>query len=40
MTNEQLKQILFIDIETVPLCSSLEELSENMQELWHKKRKP
>jgi DNA polymerase elongation subunit (family B) len=39
MTNEQLKQILFIDIETVPLCSSLEELSENMQELWHKKAK-
>ena len=39
MTNEQLKSILFIDIETAPICSRWEELSENMQILWNKKAK-
>lgn len=37
MTNEQLKRILFIDIETVPICPKFEDLSENMQNLWVKK---
>lgn len=37
MTNEQLKSILFIDIETVPLQAKLQDLSENMQQLWIKK---
>jgi 3'-5' exonuclease len=39
MTNEQLKRILFIDIETAPICSRFEELGENMQNLWVKKAK-
>jgi DNA polymerase elongation subunit (family B) len=37
MTNEQLKSILFIDIETVPAVPSFELLSEPMQALWQKK---
>lgn len=37
MTNEQLKSILFIDIETVSIQAKLEDLSEPMQELWIKK---
>lgn len=37
MTNEQLKSILFIDIETAPVRYRYEELSENMQALWVKK---
>jgi predicted PolB exonuclease-like 3'-5' exonuclease len=37
MTNEQLKSILFIDIETVGIQAKLEDLSDNMQELWAKK---
>lgn len=39
MTNEQLKSILFIDIETVPIQPRLSDLSENMQQLWIKKSK-
>ncbi|MFA6150406.1 MAG: 3'-5' exonuclease [Chitinophagaceae bacterium] len=39
MTNEQLKSILFIDIETVPIQPKLSDLSENMQQLWIKKSK-
>jgi hypothetical protein len=39
MTNEQLKRILFIDIETAPIRASLEEMNENMQQLWIKKTK-
>ncbi|HTN16673.1 MAG TPA: 3'-5' exonuclease [Chitinophagaceae bacterium] len=37
MTNEQLKSILFIDIETVSIQAKLEDLSGDMQELWAKK---
>jgi len=37
MTNEQLKRILFIDIETVPLVPDFNMLNENMQALWQKK---
>lgn len=39
MTNEQLKSILFIDIETAAVRHRLEDLSETMQELWIKKAK-
>lgn len=39
MTNEQLKPILFIDIETVTMTASYEQLSKPMQELWQKKAK-
>lgn len=39
MTNEQLKSILFIDIETVPIQPRLSDLSENMQQQWIKKSK-
>lgn len=39
MTNEQLKRILFIDIETAPVVASYEQLDENMQSLWTKKSK-
>lgn len=37
MTNEQLRSILFIDIETVSIQPKLEDLPEPMQELWVKK---
>lgn len=39
MTNEQLKGILFIDIETASISPKLNELNENMQQLWIKKAK-
>jgi 3'-5' exonuclease len=39
MTNEQLKRILFIDIETVPIVADYTQLNENMQSLWTKKSK-
>ncbi|MCC6186148.1 MAG: ribonuclease H-like domain-containing protein [Chitinophagaceae bacterium] len=39
MTNEQLKPILFIDIETVTMTASYEQLSKPMQDLWQKKAK-
>jgi predicted PolB exonuclease-like 3'-5' exonuclease len=39
MTNEQLKNILFIDIETAAIRPKLQDLSETMQELWIKKAK-
>ncbi len=39
MTNEQLKSILFIDIETAPICARWSDLPETMQELWVKKAK-
>ena len=39
MTNEQLKRILFIDIETATVCPQWEDLNENMQQLWVKKSK-
>ncbi len=35
----KLKQILFLDIETVPNTSKFSELSEKMQYLWNKKSK-
>ncbi|MFV0392544.1 MAG: 3'-5' exonuclease [Paludibacteraceae bacterium] len=31
---QNLQKILFIDIETVPMTSSFDDLSEDMQELW------
>lgn len=37
MTNEQLKKLLFIDIETAPIAPDFNSLSENMQALWTKK---
>ncbi|MDI9320303.1 MAG: 3'-5' exonuclease [Phycisphaerales bacterium] len=39
MTNEQLKNILFIDIETATIRPHWNELSETMQQLWIKKAK-
>ena len=39
MTNEHLKRILFIDIETASITQRWEELNENMQQLWAKKAK-
>jgi len=39
MTNDQLKRILFIDIETVPVVPEFGQLSETMQALWTKKAK-
>ena len=39
MTNEHLKRILFIDIETASVTQRWEELNENMQQLWVKKAK-
>lgn len=35
--NVPIENILFLDIETVPCCSSFSELSEDMQKLWDKK---
>jgi len=35
--NLKLNEILFLDIETVPICSSMEELSESFQNHWEKK---
>lgn len=37
MTNEQLKRILFVDIETVPVVHHFSDLNENMQSLWTRK---
>lgn len=37
MTNEHLKRILFIDIETVPIVSDFGLLSENMKNHWERK---
>ena len=39
MTNEQLKSILFIDIETAAIQPKLQNLNETMQALWIKKAK-
>lgn len=39
MTNEQLKRILFIDIETATITPRWQDLNENMQQLWLKKAK-
>ncbi|MES2479881.1 MAG: ribonuclease H-like domain-containing protein [Bacteroidota bacterium] len=39
MTNEQLKRILFIDIETATVCPQWQDMNENMQQLWVKKSK-
>lgn len=39
MTNEQLKRILFIDIETATVTPRWQDLNENMQQLWVKKAK-
>ena len=39
MTNEQLKRILFIDIETATVCPKWQDMNENMQQLWVKKSK-
>lgn len=39
MTNEQLKSILFIDIETAAIQPKLQNLNEAMQDLWVKKAK-
>lgn len=39
MTNEQLKRILFIDIETASITPRWQDLNENMQQLWVKKAK-
>ncbi len=35
--NIDLEKILFIDIETVPLCKSYDDLSDTMRKLWDKK---
>lgn len=35
--NLKLNEILFLDIETVPICSSMEEMSESFQKHWEKK---
>ncbi|HOO98407.1 MAG TPA: 3'-5' exonuclease [Bacteroidales bacterium] len=35
--NLQIDDVLFLDIETVPLAPSLEKLDETMQKLWDKK---
>lgn len=39
MTNEQLRKLLFIDIETVSMTENVDQLSENMKMLWEKKAK-
>ncbi|HOZ30481.1 MAG TPA: 3'-5' exonuclease [Bacteroidales bacterium] len=35
--NLKLNEILFLDIETVPICSSMEEMPESFQNHWEKK---
>jgi DNA polymerase elongation subunit (family B) len=39
LNNIKIENILFLDIETVPLKANWDELSEPMKELWHKKSK-
>jgi uncharacterized protein YprB with RNaseH-like and TPR domain len=35
--NLKLNEILFLDIETVPMCSSMDEMPESFQKHWEKK---
>ena len=37
LENVAIEDVLFLDIETVPATASLDEISEDMQELWNKK---
>ena len=37
LNNIDLKNALVLDIETVPQCSSYDQLDENWQKLWTKK---
>ncbi|MFA6923309.1 MAG: 3'-5' exonuclease [Bacteroidales bacterium] len=37
LENVNIENILFIDVETVPVCSKYEELSDAFKELWNKK---
>jgi len=39
LDNIKIEDIMFLDIETVPCCSSYEQLSPAMQNLWDKKSK-
>ena len=37
LENINIENVLFLDIETVPACSSFDKLNEKMQKLWTKK---
>ena len=40
LDNIIIEDVMFLDIETVPLASSMEYLEPGMQVLWDKKSKP